>query len=227
MWKPNTKRIDSLGCKLQTIYVAATGQNYRGMGYLAFNNFGFGQTLQMARSFAEQLRGSGKFDKQTTQKSEEAFNMIFGMAETFLGAMGLDFSPSSQDTERLIELKFNEELQQKTRLFVMDDDDLDSSQQFMQCCEKGPGPTLSGVPGTHLTPVYFKFGVDSFPEETRGMSREILGGLESASLGDEGSLNDLVDEVSSWILGKPPSRPPHWQAGKGAAPRLTGMERDS
>ena len=218
----------SLGCKLQTIYVAATSQEYQGLGFISYNNFGFGQTIQMARSFAEQLRGSfgaGAFGGKTMGNSEEAFNMIFGLAETVLGVMGFDFSPSAADTERLISLKFQEDLQRKTRLFVFDEDNLDSSEQFAQSCD-GPGPTTSGLPGTHLTPVYFKVGFDGLPEETRDMAKEFAGGYESASFGDEQYMNELVDEVSNWILGKGPSRPAHWQGTAAEAPRLTGIDRE-
>ena len=215
----------SLGCKLQTIYVAATAQEYRGMGFISYNNFGFAQTIQMARRFAEQLRGSYGLDKRTMEKSEEAFNMIFGLAETVLGAVGLDFSPAAADTARLIQLKFDQELQQKARMFVFDDDDLDTSQQFVESCN-GVGPRASGLPGNHLTPVYFKLGLDNLediPEETKGMAREFMGGFESASFGDENHMNELVEEVSNWILGKEPSRPPHWKSTTPLdAPKLTG-----
>ena len=93
----------SLGCKLQTIYVAATSQDYRGMGFISYNNFGFGQTIQMAKSFASQLRGTFGGSSGIVDQSEDALNMIFGMAETVFGAVGLDFSPNSKDTERLIQ----------------------------------------------------------------------------------------------------------------------------
>jgi len=220
----------SLGCKLQTIFVAATSQEYQGMGFISYNNFGFGQTIQMARSFAEQIRGNfgGAFDRNIMSRSEEAFDVIFGLAETVLGAVGFDFSPSAQDTERLIRLKFNDDLQKKTRLFVFDNDDLDSSEQFAQSCD-GVGPTTSGLPGTHLTPVYIRLGMDNLPEETQQFSeyaKEFTGGYESASFGDEETLNKLVDEVSNWVLGKDPSRPARWKTVQAEAPRLTGIDKD-
>lgn len=217
----------SLGCKLQTIYVAATAQQFQGMGFISYNNFGFGQTIQMARSFAEQLRGNyfggnTNLDSNTMGKSQEAFDMIFGFAETFLGAVGLDFSPSAKDTERLVTMKFNEDLQQKARLFVFDDDTLDNSEQFAQCCD-GRGPKTSGLPGNHLSPVYLKLGLEDLPEETREFSeyaKEYAGGFESASFGDELQMQALVEEVSNWVLGKAPSRPAHWERSPADAPRL-------
>lgn len=218
----------SLGCKLQTIYVAATKQNYRGMGFISYNNFGFGQTIQMARTFAEQLRGgfAGNVDANVMGRSEEAFDMIFGLAETVLGAVGLDFSPSAKDTEKLISLKFDEYLQREARLFVFDDDELDSSELMAQSCD-GPGPTTSGLPGTHLTPVFLKLGMEGFPEETRDMAKQVSGGFDNASFGDEGHMNALVDEVANWVLGKDPSRPAYWQGVQAEAPRLSATEKES
>lgn len=217
----------SLGSKLQTIYVAATAQQYRGMGFISYNNFGFGKTIQMARTFAEQLRGSYGFDAKTMGKSDEAFDMIFGLAETVLGAVGLEFSPSASDTDRLVSMKFDDELQRKTRLFAMDEDELDSSAAFVQSCD-GAGPSTSGVTGTHLTPVYFKLGIDKLPEEARDMAGEVSG-FQSVSFGDEGNMNELVQEVSNWILGKEPSRPAAWSesaTGTTETPRLTGVDKE-
>ena len=61
MYSPNLPTYcvaHSLGCKLSTIYMAATGQDYDGVAFLSFNNFGFGQTIGMAKEFAQQLRQS-------------------------------------------------------------------------------------------------------------------------------------------------------------------------
>lgn len=218
----------SLGCKLQTIYVAATDQQYSGLGFISYNNFGFGETIQMARTFAEQVRGTyGGFSAKAMGKSDEAFNMIFGLAETVLGAVGLEFSPSAKDTERLIGMRFSEDLQRKTRLFVMDQDDLDSSPEFAQSCE-GPGPSTSGIQGTHLAPVFFKLAVDDidFPAEARDIAREVAGGYESASFGDEESIDELVEEVSNWIMGKDAARNANWDTAPREAPRLTSMDKE-
>ena len=147
--------------------------------------------------------------------------------------MGVDFSPNSEDTERLIELKFDPETQGKTRLFVFDEDNLDNSQEFIECCrnnkrgeESGPGssgPTVSGLSGNHLAPVFFKFAVDDLdlgdlPEEARDMAQDAVGGFQSASFGDESDLNALVDEICAWILGKGPSREPRWDSKERSEP---------
>jgi hypothetical protein len=229
----------SLGCKLQTIYVAATGQRFEGMGFMAFNNFSFGQTIGMARSFAEQIRkttrgGSDSSFGTTSLGDQEILNTIFSFAENVVGAIGVDFTPNAKDTERLIQLRFDDILQERTRLFVFDEDTLDNSKEFVQSCSGGRGPTSSGLPGGHLAPVYFKFGwddleINDLPPGTKDMAREAMGGFQSASFGNEEDLNALVDEVCNWILGKPPKRGPIWDANtRRDTPRLTefSAERD-
>lgn len=214
----------SLGCKLQTIYVSATGQQFEGMGFMAFNNFSFGQTISMARTFAEQIRkttGSGRsesFGKSNPLENEEILNTLFAFAENIVGAIGVDFTPNAIDTQRLIQLRYDDILQQKTRLFVFDEDNLDNSKEFVQNCSGGSGPTASGLPGGHLAPVFFKFGLDDLdisndlPPEAKDMAREAMGGIQSASFGNEEDLQHLVNEICSWILGKPPTREPIWAA---------------
>lgn len=219
----------SLGGKLATIHMAATQQKYAGVGLISFNNYGFADTIRMAREFAGQIRqnsgGSkaqtaveGPFAQAGGTSGSDVLNQVFSFAETFVGSMGLDFSPSPDAMKRLIGMKYDEERQSKTRLFVFDDDTLDSTQDFKEACE-GFGPDLSGLPGTHLTPVYFKLGLEELPEEARGFARQAVGGIDSASFGNEEELNALVDEVSDWILGKGPSRKPKRQV---ESPRITG-----
>jgi hypothetical protein len=120
---------------------------------------------------------------------------------------------------RLIGLKYDEDRQAKTRLFVFDEDTLDSTEDFTSSCQ-GLGPEVSELPGTHLTPVYFKFGLDELPEEARGIASNAMGGINSASFGNEEELNAIVNEVCDWILGKKPSR-------RAEQPRLTGMASDN
>ena len=54
-------------------------------------------------------------------------NNIFQFAEQAVNTIGIDFTPSPSQMDSLITLKFSAEMQQKSRLFVFDDDDLDSS----------------------------------------------------------------------------------------------------
>jgi hypothetical protein len=235
----------SLGCKLQTIYVAATGQEFDGIGFLAYNNFSFAKTIQMARTFAQQLRQSttnsksrrnGQFGSSTSG-SDDLINGILDFAEMAVGAIGVDFSPNARDTERLIELRYDDRLQSKTRVFVFDDDNLDSSQEFVKACSGGLGPSLCGLPGGHLAPVFFQWSMDdlagfdenNIPLEAREMAKEALGGFQSASFGDETSLNALVDAICGWILGQPPGRDPIWASNVNELeiPKIAGSSTSS
>mmetsp|Transcript_18950 Transcript_18950/g.24384 ORF Transcript_18950/g.24384 Transcript_18950/m.24384 type:complete len:446 (+) Transcript_18950:221-1558(+) len=202
----------SLGCKLASIYAAATGQEYDGMGFVGFNNFGFGSTIGMAKEFAQTIQNeygaSGRFGGVEVPK--DTLNGIFDVAQTFIGNIGLEFTPSPEDTERLISMKFDEKRVSKTRLFVMDEDNLDDSPSFIRACEGKPPLEISALPGDHLTPVYFKLDLDDIdiPKEARDIARENLGGFESASFGNNENLDTLVNEVCGFLLGKEPSRRP-------------------
>ena len=210
----------SLGCKLQTIYMGATGQDYEGIGFIAFNNFGFVQTIRMAREFAKQIGQASV----TGGSASEMLNTIFNVAEMAIGTLGVEFTPTPEDTDKIIAIKYNKS--DKTRLFVFDDDTLDSSQQFLQVCPNKP--TVSALPGSHLTPVYFKLGLKDLdiPDEARDIAAGAIGGVESASFGNEQELDALVDEVAAFILGKGPTREPNWATGAGQ-PRISAAANES
>jgi hypothetical protein len=223
----------SLGCKLQTIYMLATGQTFDKIGFMAFNNFSFAATMKMAKAFAKELRQStsrsrGIYNTESSSSSDDMISGLLYFAELAVGAIGIDFSPSSQDTDRLIQLRYNDELQSKTGVFVFDDDNLDSSREFIGACSSGSssssssssssGPSLYGLPGGHLTPVYFQSSIndlEDIPPEAREMAKEAMGGFQGASFGDEGQLNSLVDAVCDWIAGKPAERKPIWARNPG------------
>jgi Protein of unknown function (DUF1350) len=223
----------SLGSKLAAIYVAATGLQYDGIGFMAFNNFGFGQTIGMAREFAQMIRNSsddinppfGKAD--VAGVSEEMINTFFTFAETAVSAIGLEFVPKPSDMERLLLTKFTADWLQKVRLFTFDDDQLDSTQQFVNSVQSN-NINVSGLPGTHLTPVYFKFTLDddilndsiNISPEARDIAKDAMGGFESASFGNEIELNLLIDEVCAWIKGQDVSRKPSWLRER---PKLSGI----
>lgn len=201
----------SLGSKLSCIYIAATDQEYDGIGYISFNNFSFEKTIGMAKQFAETIRQNTGVDNQVSGLSETALNSIFKVAEMVVAAAGIDFSPSQSAMDRLIALKYSEQQQLKTRFFAFDDDLLENTQDVLNACSTSR-PSVSGLPGTHLTPVYFKLGLDEveLPDEAKDMAREAMGGFRSASFGNEEELKVLVDEVCDWITGKEPSRKPAW-----------------
>jgi hypothetical protein len=210
----------SLGSKLSCIYVAATNQKYDGVGFISFNNFGFAKTIGMAKEFAETIRKNTGMarDNLAPGMSAETLNSIFNFAEMAVNAVGIDFSPTQQDMNRLIEMRYSESMANKTRLFTFDDDTLENSQDFYDVT--GGRPQVSGLPGTHLTPVYFKLSIEDMelPEETREIAMDAMGGFRGASFGNEDELEALVNEICDWIKGKPPSRKPNWLREK---PMLT------
>ena len=198
----------SLGCKLASIYVAATGQEFDGMGFIGYNNYGFGRTISMAKEFARSIQESS--GRATAPSSSDKFNQVFSMAENLLGTFGVDFSPSPEDTERLISMKFDQDRIAKTRLFVLDDDTLDDSESFVRSCQSIQLPQMSALPGNHLAPVFFEFDLNSadIPESARAVAQSNLGGFESASFGSKLVLDELVSEVTGFLLGREPSRRP-------------------
>eukprot|EP00568_Trieres_chinensis_P013216 CAMPEP_0183316104 /NCGR_PEP_ID=MMETSP0160_2-20130417/53879_1 /TAXON_ID=2839 ORGANISM="Odontella Sinensis, Strain Grunow 1884" /NCGR_SAMPLE_ID=MMETSP0160_2 /ASSEMBLY_ACC=CAM_ASM_000250 /LENGTH=454 /DNA_ID=CAMNT_0025481819 /DNA_START=92 /DNA_END=1456 /DNA_ORIENTATION=- len=206
----------SLGGKLGTISLAATGigEDLQGVGFMSFNNFGVKNTITQSRSFAKELGIGGSAGGMSGSQQGAMLDSILDFAGMAVDLVGVEFSPSPSDTERLVSMRYDEDLQRKTRLFVFDDDDLDSSKSFVESCREGggQGPSVSGLPGTHLTPVYLKFGIEDLdlPEEAKAVAGEFVGGFQSASFGSEENLGLTVNEICDWILGKPPSRGPAW-----------------
>ena len=202
----------SLGCKLHSIGVAATGigDELSGLGFVSFNNFGFAETITMARSFANEMQLGG--GNTGFQVGPAPFDALFDLASMAIGAVGLEFTPSPEELDRIVKAKFNDEdVLKKIRLFKFDDDDFDSSTRFLECFDdedNGKKPSASELPGTHLTPVFLKLEVGDFiPEEAREMTGAVTGGFQNASFGNEEALDTLVEEVSDWMLGKSPSSP--------------------
>ena len=109
-------------------------------------------------------------------------------------------------------------MQSKTRVFCFDDDDLDNSRQLYECFTSNgaiSNLSMAGLPGTHLTPVYLKLGIEDvgseIPEEAKQVATQIFG-AESASFGNEDELNALVREICSWMTSGPSSREPKWKS---------------
>ncbi len=190
----------SLGSKLLTISLSATGvaQDVTGIGFLNYNNFGFGDTIKMVKSFTRSMGGANNNDDQI-------YRQMFDFAEQAVNMSGIDFSPNPSTTNKIISLKYDETFQQRTRLFIFDQDDLDCSEGFINACN-GNGPSISKLPGNHLTCVYLKFGVDDLdiPVEAKMFTNEITGGFQNASFGNEDDLNATVQEICDWLVGKKP-----------------------
>lgn len=201
----------SLGGKLVAIHMAATTQDYAGIAFLSFNNFSFGQTVGMAKEFAAEIQSNMVDSRKPGFIDASTFDQMFSFAEMVVSAIGVDFTPTAEQMDRIVAMKYDEEWQSKTRLVTFDDDKLQNTQSFVKACT-GQGPTVSQLPGTHLTPVYFEIGLDQIPDEqTKSFARQAMGGFEKASFGNEEELQYLVDEICDWIFGKPPSRQPVWK----------------
>jgi len=206
---PTLSLAHSLGCKLQTIYLGATSgasaHHHRGIGFLAYNNFSFSRTISMARSFAKEIRGgAGGIG------NEAVLDSVFDFAEMAVGAIGVDFSPTPDDTERLIQLRYNKDLQAKTRVFRFGSDSLDSSEGFRRACDEfgssnsssnsdsdtnndsasesssSDKVSVSNLEGGHLAPVLFKFDADDLD-----LGTNFGGGIDG----------DAVDAAREAVLG--------------------------
>ncbi|KAL7542015.1 hypothetical protein ACHAXR_011435 [Thalassiosira sp. AJA248-18] len=199
----------SLGAKLHSIGVAATGigEELSGLGFVSYNNFGFAETISMAKSFAKELQVGSGGSGFGTAGSAMPFDTLFDLAGMAVSAVGIEFTPSPSEMDRIVKKKFEGEVVKKTRMFQFEDDDLDSTPNFVGCFEEDTeAPSVSYIPGTHLTPVFLKLGLDDlFPEEVKDVASQATGGFQNASFGNEEALDLLVEEVSGWMLGKGPN----------------------
>lgn len=203
----------SLGAKLQLIGMAAMSDFFDsseiecgGIGLISYNNFGFSDSLGMAKSFLSELSPSSSSASFGGVSQEQAFNTFFDFAKQAIDVVGIEFSPSPTQMQQLIEMKFasstsgqnKNSLMEKMRVFSFSNDDLDCSDTLNL-----KDLTKSRLEGTHLTPVYLKFGVDDLeiPEEQKDIASQVAN-FESISFGNEDELNGLVKEVSNWINGK-------------------------
>ena len=203
----------SLGSKLLTLSLAASGlpSDASGVGMISFNNFGFRDTIGMMKSFVDQI-DMGQFGRGIADPNPQVLDAILGFAEQAVDMTGLEFNPSPKDTEKIIRIRYSDSIQARTRMFVFEKDDLDCSQCFIDACRAGSNKeslqdlSISILPGEHLTPAYIKLSLndlsDTIPEEARQAAGDIAGGFQSASFGDEDSLNALVGDICDWMMGK-------------------------
>ncbi len=152
----------SLGAKLHSIGIAATGigDELSGMGFVAYNNFGFAETITMARSFMKELQPQQQWGGNGPSTP---FDALFDLAGMAVSAVGLEFTPSPMEMDTILRTKFDDKVVKKMRLFRFEDDDLDSTDRFMECfvSKDENSPSVSDLPGTHLTVsivlIYFVF----------------------------------------------------------------------
>jgi len=209
----------SLGCKLSALYMSATERDYDGVGFISFNNFGFSETIRLVREFAQQMKKTpGPYD---FMMDDAVISQLFTFAETAVGALGFDFTPTSSEFKKVLEMKYaQQENASKTRLFVVDNDSLDTSQDVLETV--GRKVEVSNLSGTHLSPVYIKLSLDDLLNEidettpdggpnvrdfigNQEAASSFTGGYQGASFGEEQDVDVLVQQVVDFVMGKPPT----------------------
>ena len=138
---------------VRRIGIAATGigEELSGLGSVSYNNFGFSETISMARSFAREMQVGGPGFGARSAMPFDA-DALFDLAGMAVSAVGLEFTPSPLDMDRIVRTRFGSNILKKTRMFQFEDDDLDSTRGFVACLEGvGQAPSVSRLPGTHLT----------------------------------------------------------------------------
>lgn len=210
----------SLGCKLQLI--AACGgdddkeesdgrvqpwmPNRAGHLFIAFNNATAADSVRLLEKFArELLKKRAEAASGGDTSANEAFDgfirnlpNLTALAERAAAAAGLAFTPSPEETMDGAKRRFNSP---RVKLVSFSDDDLDQNDELAVALRKRYEMTVRGsapvfekeLPGTHLTPVYFKFdGSKLSPAFGK------LGGL---SVGDEEAVKALAEEGVRFLKG--------------------------
>ena len=75
----------------------------------------------MARDFAQLIsKGTGHSQRTGDVVGKDVLNQVFNFAETVVDTIGINFTPTPQETERIIEMKYDKEQEKRTRLFTFD-----------------------------------------------------------------------------------------------------------
>ena len=115
----------------------------------------------------------------------------------------LNFTPSKQELYDDISTDAKSFQQTNIRLFSFDDDDIDNSLEFVSAYSqrgiKGTTITTQSLNGNHLTPVYLDLSM------VPGAGEIIGGGTGGFKFGDLNDVEQLIDSVADWCLGKGPT----------------------
>ena len=90
---------------------------------ISYNNFGFAQSVGMARSFIQSILSNGI---NQGAGSDAMMDTLFGLVEQFTQGIGLEFEPAPETMDRLVSTKVTN-MNEKIRLFCFSDDGLDCS----------------------------------------------------------------------------------------------------
>ncbi|KAL7548961.1 hypothetical protein ACHAWF_012232 [Thalassiosira exigua] len=166
------------GAKMHAIGIATTdiGKILSGVGLMGYNDFSMAETVSSAMTFTMEMGVGGSSESSATQPT-----FLFNLASMAASALGLEFKPSPSEVDQMLQTGFSEDHQKKTMLFQFQTDDFDSTPKFMaNFVANEAGPSVSIVPGTHMTPTFMA--------------------CERTTISDEDDLNSLLNEVSSWML---------------------------
>ncbi len=111
------------------------GGELSGVGCMSCNNFGFGETIAMERSFVGEMRVSGMGSPFLLSSSmiTTPFDALFDLAGMAVLAVGLEFTPSPDYMDKILRSKFDKDVMKKIRMFCFDNDDFDSTKRFLDC----------------------------------------------------------------------------------------------
>jgi len=184
----------------------APPSNRAGHLFLAFNNATAADSVRLLEKFAREIL---KKRAETAAGGDRAANDAFdgfmrnlpsltALAERAATAAGLAFTPSPEETLEDARRQF---ASPKVRFVSFGDDDLDQNDELAAALRRryevtlqGPAPvSIAKMPGTHLTPVFFKFdGAKVSPAFAQ------MGGL---SVGDEEAVKKLAEESVRFLKG--------------------------
>ena len=201
---PTFSLAHSLGSKLSCLHAIDQPEQQRRLniqahGYISFNNFGFDQTFTMAKQVGNTFRLHTGLARN--KEHELLVDGFFSLAERIVQVAAVEFRPSPAQTLSQLRYRLTAQQREKIRLFTFDSDRMDSARDVVSVCEDATGtssvvPRVSSLPGTHLTPVFFRLLPD--------------GATAQAQLGKEDDLQALVEEVCGWVHGREPTVEPVW-----------------
>ena len=214
----------SLGCKLLLLAACVAGPSdaeskgdttlvrdpaaRAGHLFIAFNNATAADSVRLLEKFARELlerraeRASGGDARMNDAFEGFTRNLpsLTALAEKAARAAGMDFTPGPDETLERAKRGFESP---RVRLVRFADDDLDQNAELERTLRRrfelvAPAGdarvSVAELPGTHLSPVFFKFDV-------AGLSPAFakLGGVK---VGDEAQVERLAREGGAFLTGK-------------------------
>lgn len=189
----------SLGAKLQVIRhsTGVAGVQAEPLAVMAFNNFGLTDSLTLAKEALQAFQGGA-----APPALDMVWNILQPMAEKAAQNAGLAFTPGPEDMENMMREGYTAA---NTRIITFGIDRLDCGEELSEAAsERGTGPVVRRkLRGDHLTPVFFSVGdLAGAALKGKGAMGERAAAAaqqQSFAVGNQEELNDLVDELVSWV----------------------------